>query len=99
MPVLPGLGSHEPNRWDLSLNLGKQFLQKLVQLLPRSQWDQGCPAAGQLQLQVLALHLPGELQNYFCFSAVEYLQEENDLEEKPFAEILEAPFTAQDDVD
>lgn len=68
------------------------------QLLPWSQRDQGCPAPGQLQLQVLVLHLPGELQNYFCFPAVEYLQEEKDLEEEPCAETLEAPFTEEDGV-
>ena len=45
------------------------------------------------------LLLPGELQNYFCFLAVEYLQEENDLEEKPCAETLEDPFAREDDVD
>ena len=45
------------------------------------------------------LHLPRELQNYFCFPAVEYLQEENDLEERPCAEKLEAPFVGEDNVD
>ena len=45
------------------------------------------------------LHLPEELQIYFCFSAVEYLQEENDLEEKPCDEKLEAPFAGEDGVD
>ena len=45
------------------------------------------------------LHLPGELQNYFCFLAMEYLQDEKDLEEKPCAEMLEVPFTEEDDVD
>ena len=45
------------------------------------------------------LHLLEELQNYFYFPAVEYLQEENDLEERPCVEKLEAPFTGEDDVD
>ena len=45
------------------------------------------------------LHLLEELQNYFCFSAMEYLQEENDLEERPCAEKLEAPFAGEDSVD
>ena len=74
-------------------------MEQLVQLPPRSQGDQGCPASGHPQLQMLVLHLLGELQNYFCFSAMEYLQEENDLEEKPFAEMLEAPFAGEDGVD
>ena len=74
-------------------------MEKLVQLPPRSQGDQGCPASGHPQLHILVLHLPGELQNYFCFSALEYLQEENDLEEKPCVETLEAPFVGEDNVD
>ena len=45
------------------------------------------------------LHLPGELENYLCFSAVKYLQEEMDLEEKPCAEMLEAPFAGEDGVE
>ena len=69
------------------------------QLAPWSQRDHGCPVPRQLQLQVLVLHLPGELQNYFFFLAVEYLQENNDLEEKPYAEMLEAPFNREDGVD
>ena len=44
------------------------------------------------------LLLLGVLQNYFCFLAMEYLQEENDLG-KPFAETLEAPFVGEDVVD
>ena len=45
------------------------------------------------------LHLPRELQNYFCFSVVEYLQEEKDLEEKPCAGALVVPFAREDGVD
>ena len=67
MPGLRGLKSRESKRWDLSLNLEKQFLEKLVQLPLRSQGDQGFPAPGHLQLQILVLCLPEELQNYFVF--------------------------------
>ena len=97
MPVLPGLKSHESKSWDLSLNLEKQVLEKLLQLPPRIQWGQSFPDPGQLQIQVLVLLLLGVLQKYFCFLAVEYLQEENDLG-KPFAGTLEAPFFGEDGV-
>ena len=69
------------------------------QFPPWTQRDHGCLAPGQLQLQVLVLHLPGELQNCFCFPAVKYLQEERGLEEKPCAETLEAPFAGEDGVE
>ena len=74
-------------------------MEKLVQLPPRSQGDHECPAPGHLQLQVLVLHLPGEIQNYFCFLVVDYLQEENDLQEKACADTLGAPFTEEDGID
>ena len=45
------------------------------------------------------LHLLGELQNYFCFPAVKYRQVEKDLEEKPCAGTLEAPFVGEDGID
>ena len=71
------------------MNLEKPVLEKLVQLLLRSQWGQSCPDPGQLQLQVLVLHLLEVLQNYFCFPAVEPLQED-------FAETLKGPFSGED---
>ena len=92
MPVLLELESRESKHWDIFLNLEKTVLEKLVQLPPRSQWGQSCPDPGQLQLQVLVLHLLEELQNYFCFPAVKPLQEN-------FAEKLEAPFAWEDVVD
>ena len=98
MPGLRGLKSRESKHWDLSLNLEKRVLEELDQLPPRSQWGQRCPDPGQLQIQVLGLLLLGVLQNYFCFPAVEYFQEGNDLGE-PFAGTLEAPFFWEDDVD
>ena len=45
------------------------------------------------------LWLPRKLQSCFCFLAVETLREENDLEESPCVEKLEAPFVGEVGID